>query len=162
MLEPTTAYDFLISLYCYADVAFIVFLVSGGLLYLKLDSFIRGENGRNEAENVAFVPWLSLLHVIIYFLAIGFCLFATFTPLASTSVFTPISTHLLWYILPMVGLSSDLWGVVWWCGMKGLQRSRRRRLVVRRTAYIERDDDGSYVQKAELGEHGWLMDLPPY
>ena len=53
-------------------------------------------------------------------------------------------------------MSSLLWGAGWWLGIKGVEWSRRRQLVVSRTPYIERDEDGNFVQKAELVEHEWL------
>lgn len=37
-----------------------------------------------------------------------------------------------------------------------MEWSRRRKLIVTRTPYIERDEDGAYIQKAELVEHEWL------
>lgn len=60
-----------------------------------------------------------------------------------------------WYIVPTIGISSLLWGVVWWFGIKGLEWQRWRKLIVTRTPYVVQDQDGHYVQKAELVEHEW-------
>jgi amino acid transporter len=155
-LKPVTAYSFLTSLYSYVNLNVVGFLVSGGLVYLKLDSFFRGEHGRNWANKASYIPWISPLHAIIYLAATGFFLFATFARPSSDSTFAKKMQGYAWYLLPTIGLSSLLWGVFWWLGLKTIERNRRRKLVVTRTPYIERDDDGSYVQKAELVEHEWL------
>jgi hypothetical protein len=105
------------------------------------------------------MPWISPVHVIIYFLATAFFLFAAFVPPASDSPFHQKYEGYAWYIVPTIGMSSLLWGAVWWLGIKGTEWSRRRELVVSRTPYIERDEDGGYVQKAELVEHEWITQV---
>jgi amino acid transporter len=154
-LKPATQYSFLTELYGYTNFVVTGFLVSAGLLYLKLDSF-RGVNGRQWSTKVNFIPWLSPLHVIIYFLATSFFLIAAFVPPNSASVYSANIQGYAWYVVPTLGLSSLLWGVCWWFGLKWLQWQRRRVLVVTRTPYIEKDEDGNYVQKAELVEHEWF------
>ena len=46
-LKPSTQYSFLTALYSYVNLNVIGMLVSGGLLYLKLDSFFKGDKGRD-------------------------------------------------------------------------------------------------------------------
>ncbi|KAF2417528.1 hypothetical protein EJ08DRAFT_80031 [Tothia fuscella] len=159
MLKPATAYSFLISLYSYVNCMVVGCLVSGGLLYLKLDSYFRAEKGRNWAKKVDFKPWLSPLHAVVYFSATTFFLFTPFVKPPGSSPFSQKNQGYVWYLLPTIGLSSLLWGVMWWFGLKGFQWSLRKKLVVTRTAYIEKDCDGNYVQKAELVEHDWVMNV---
>ncbi|KAK2758650.1 hypothetical protein FQN54_003340 [Arachnomyces sp. PD_36] len=155
MLKPDTAYAFLVSLYGYVNVAVIGFLVSGGLLYLKLDSLLP-KSRRNWAEKVQYKPWIDPLHVIVYFCAMSFFLFGAFAVPAPDSPFVEEVVGYAWYILPAIGLFSLFWGVVWWLGLKVIERNRRWKLDVRRVPYVEQDKDGNYVQKAELVEHGRL------
>ena len=161
-LPPVTQYTFLSAIYSYCLINILGCLVSGGLLYLKLDSYFRGERGRNwtaRAGSTGFIPWVSPVHAIIYFIANTFMLFASFAKPAAKSAYTREILGYEWWVLPMVGLSSLLWGVIWWFGLKGVEWHRRRKLVVTRTPYIEKDSDGSYVQKAELVEHEWVPDI---
>lgn len=153
MLKPDTAYSFLISLYGYVNIAVIGFLVSGGLLYLKLDSYI-AKNGRNWDKKVNYKPWIDPLHAIVYFCAMSFFLFGAFAVPARDSPYVKEVLGYAWFLLPTIGLSSLLWGIIWWLGLKGIERNRRWKLDVRRVPYVERDKDGNYVQKAELVEHG--------
>jgi amino acid transporter len=161
MLKPVTAYAFLVSLYSYVNCAVVGFLVSGGLIYLKLDSYFRGERGRNWANLADFVPWLSPLHAVIYFAATGFFLFATFTPPPLNSTYAKAVQTYQWYLLPTIGLSSLIWGVFWWLGIRWLEYIRRRVFFVVRTAYVEEDADKNYVQKAEIVEHWWQPNVQP-
>jgi amino acid transporter len=159
MLSPVTAYSFLASLYSYVNCILIGALVSGGLLYLKLDSWFRGKKGRDWAHKVNYTPWLNPLHVFVYFSATAFFLVATFVPPTKGSPYVKAIQGYPWWVLPTIGISSLLWGVVWWSGLKGIQWRRRVKLTVGRLPYIEKDRDGNYVQKAELVEHQWLTDV---
>jgi hypothetical protein len=87
----------------------------------------------------------------------GFLLFASFAPPSATLLF---DQNYPWWIVPVIGLSSLLFGVVWWYGLQIVQWMGRWRLNVRRTPYIERDEDGNYVQKVELVNHERLHDVP--
>jgi hypothetical protein len=58
MLKLVTAYVFLVSLYSYVNCAVVGFLVSGDLIYLRLDSYFRGERGRNWLKLADFTPSL--------------------------------------------------------------------------------------------------------
>ena len=62
-------------------------------------------------------------------------------------------------MLPTVGLSSLLWGVVWYGGLKAIFWKRREKLQVTRTPYIEKDEDGYHIQTAELVEHEIFRDV---
>jgi amino acid transporter len=158
-LKPSTQYTFLTALYSYVNLNVIGFLVSAGLLYLKLDSFFRKDKGRDWNNKVSYMPWISPVHAIVYFLATSFFLIASFVPPNKGSAYSANIQGYAWYVVPTIGISSLLWGLVWWFGLRGLQWHRRRQLVVTRTPYIERDEDGGYVQKAELVEHEWVSSV---
>lgn len=158
-LKPTTQYIFLSATYSYILVNILGFFVSGGLLYLKLDSFFRPNNGRKwstRARRTGFIPPTKGLHAVIYFAAMSFMLFASFVKPASTSAYSAKNVGYPWYVVPTVGLGCVFFGTIWWLGLKGIERKRLKRLVVTRTPYLVEDNDGSFVQKAELVEHRWV------
>lgn len=153
MLKPSTAYSFLVALYSYVNVAVIGLLTGGGLLYLKIDSWTRGEQGRNWYSKTQWTPWLDPLPTIIYALSMAFLIFASFIKPAANSAFSDKVTEYMWFLVPAIGLSSLLWGVVWWFGLELGQWKGRYRIVVTRTPFLDRDSEGDYVQKVELVEH---------
>jgi hypothetical protein len=173
-LEPSAQYSILTSLYSYVNLNVVGRLVSGGLIYLKIDSFWKRDKGRDwnskvncectqqsRLSNVLThldVPWISPVHAVIYFMATMFFLFASFVRPAADGPFSKKIQTYSWFIVPAIGMSSLLWGVAWWIGIRCIGWSRRRKLAVSRTPYIERDEDGGYVQKAELVEHEWVTD----
>ncbi|KAL9069583.1 MAG: hypothetical protein Q9157_006111 [Trypethelium eluteriae] len=160
-LKSQAQYNFLSAIYSYVLVNILGSLVSGSLLYLKLDSYFRGENGNNwtaKAGATGFIPRISPIHAIVYFVANTFMIFASFVKPSKDSAYTSSKQGYPWYVLPTVGLSCLLLGVAWWTGLKGVEWHRRRTLVVSRTPYIERVSEGEYVQKAELVEHEWIPD----
>ncbi|PGH14655.1 hypothetical protein AJ80_05836 [Polytolypa hystricis UAMH7299] len=159
MLRPAVAYSLLVYLFSYVNVGVWGLLTAGGLLYLHLDSYIRGPKGRNWANKVVWLPFLSPLPEIIYFLGMGFVLFAAFVKPGDNSPFADEITGYAWYIIPAVGLASLGLGAVWWVGLLGLQWKQRCRLEVRRKPYLEKDRDGEYVQRLELVEHEWLVNV---
>ncbi|KAI9694502.1 MAG: hypothetical protein M1822_000118 [Bathelium mastoideum] len=158
-LKPEVQYTFLSAIYSYVLVNILGLLVSGSLLYLKLDSYFLGEKGNNwtaRAGSTGFIPCVSPIHAIVYFAANSFMTFASFAKPGSDSSYAPKYLGYPWFVLPTVGLSSLLLGAGWWSGLKGIEWSRRRKLVVSRTPYIEKVGEGEYVQKAELVEHEWI------
>ncbi|KFY67516.1 hypothetical protein V496_01536 [Pseudogymnoascus sp. VKM F-4515 (FW-2607)] len=161
MLKPAVAYSFLVSLFSYVDVAVVGFLVSGGLLYLKIDSWIRGDRGRNWAGKVKFTPpWIDPVHAIVYFLAMGFFLIAPFVPPPSTSPFTKTVMGYWWFLVPSIGICSLSWGVMWWLGLEAIQRHQKKALDVMRRPFVVRDKDGNYTQLLEFVQHEWRAVLP--
>lgn len=156
---PTTQYNFLAEIYSYVLIGILGFFVSGGLLYLKLDSYFRRERGRNwsqRARRTGFIPHTKGLHAVIYFAAMSFMLFASFAQPAKTSAYSTKSLGYPWYVVPTVGLGCVFLGAIWWLGLKTLERFRLRRLVVNRIPYLVEDDDGFFIQKAEVVEHKFV------
>lgn len=52
-LKPSTQYSFLTALYSYVNLNVVGMLVSGGLLYLKIDSFFKKDRGRDWNSKVS-------------------------------------------------------------------------------------------------------------
>jgi len=150
MLQSSTAYSFLVSLYSYVVIILPSFLSAAGLLYLKLS---KQRNWRNLCN---FKPWLDPLHAVLTFIIMGFFLFASFAKPGAVILHNILSYP--WYLVPTIGLSSLLWGMVWWLGLKGSMRYRQKSLVVHRTPFIVQDeeDEGQWVQKAEIVDHEWI------
>ncbi|OCK75207.1 amino acid transporter [Lepidopterella palustris CBS 459.81] len=162
MLNPATAYSILITLYSYVNVSVLGSLTGGGLLYLKIDSWFRGENGRNWFNKTQWIPYLDPLPAIIYFVSMTFFLFALFVKPAADSPFSQDSTGYPWFLVPAIGLTSLLWGVVWWLGLEFAQWSGHFRILVTRRPYLVKDGEGNYVQVVELVEHQRLYERQSY
>ncbi|KAK3059302.1 hypothetical protein LTS18_011172, partial [Coniosporium uncinatum] len=155
MLESSTAYSFLVSLYSYVIIILPSFLSAAGLLYLKLSK------QRNWHNLCNFSPWLDPLHAVLTFIIMGFFLFASFAKPGAVILHNILEYP--WYLVPTIGLSSLLWGMVWWLGLKGSMRYRQKNLVVHRMPFIVQDeeDEGQWVQKAEIVDHEWIAWEPP-
>jgi amino acid transporter len=159
MLQPATAYSFLVTLYSYVNVAVLGSLTGGGLLYLKMDSWRHKEHGRNWYNKVQWTPFLDPLPTILYFSAMIFLVFAAFVKPAGTSPFAEKVTLYAWVLVPAIGLSSLLWGVIWWFGLEFAQWKGRFRIEVSRRPYLDKDSEGNYVQRVELVDHERLYTL---
>jgi amino acid transporter len=161
-LEPSSQYTLLTGLYQYVIVCLLGFLISAGLLYLKLDSIFRGETGRNWARKEQFTPWLDPLPAIIFCSATGFLVFGAFVFPNSSSPFSEKYTGYPIWIIPAIGMSSPLWGIAWWLGILLLERQRRKRLEVHKAALLVLDDDENYLQKVEIVKHSWeeMVEVP--
>jgi amino acid transporter len=154
--KPKTAYTLLLTLYSYTTMCVIGWLVSAGLLYLKIDSWVRGTNGRNWANKAQWTPYLDPLPNIIFFLSTGFIAIGALVPVKSQdSPFSPSKLGYPTWAVALVSLTSLLWGVVWWGLLRFHERNRKRRLIVTRTPYLDKNDDGNYIQKVELITHDW-------
>jgi hypothetical protein len=156
-LKPRTAYNVLTSLYSYVIVILIGFLVSGGLLLLHLSP------KRDWAYKANFRPFGKYpVHAVIYFTVCGFLLFAAFAPPSATSAFSKRNSGLQWYIVPVIGMSTLLWGVIWWFGIQIMSWKWQRRLVVTRipNIIVDTDDPGQHIMVAEIVDHAWLVAKP--
>ncbi|MCJ1448443.1 MAG: hypothetical protein MMC23_008958 [Stictis urceolatum] len=150
MLSSAVAYFVLVFVYSYVLVVLIPFLVTGGLLYLKFTPSSQWSSIQN------FRPWGGPTAAIAYFIV---CLFLLVTPFLDPGENSPWSyetTGVKWWILPTVGLSSLLWGPVWWACLRFNMWREGLELVVTRLPHIEQDEeDGEWVQRAELIDHVW-------
>jgi hypothetical protein len=64
-----------------------------------------------------------------------------------------------YYLVPTIGLSTLLWGVIWWGGMKVYMRLTGRKLIVTRRPLIEQEEaDGEWTMKYEIVKHRWAAE----
>jgi amino acid transporter len=150
--KPTTAYNILVSLYSYTIIVLVGAWVSFGLILTKLQT----EKFRWRQRR-RYRPLISPLHAIIYFSACSFVLVSAFIPPSSGSPYAPKLAGIQWYIIPTIGLSSPLWGLLWYYGFMGYQKWSGWDLQVDRTAFWMKDPDNpdEYVQRAEVVTHFW-------
>jgi hypothetical protein len=157
-LEPKTSYNVLTSLYSYVIIVLVGFFVSGGLLLLHLSP------QRDWSNKANFRPFGKYpIHAVIYFIVCGFLLFAAFAPPDAASAFSKRNSGVQWYIVPVIGMSTPLWGVIWWFGIQIMSRIWHRQLVVTRIPNftVDTDDPGQYIMLAEVVDHAWLVAKPP-
>ncbi|KAI7718635.1 hypothetical protein KC353_g3633 [Hortaea werneckii] len=149
--DPRKAYSALVSLYSYTIILVLGCWVSVGLLMIKIQKSWHWQQRRR------YRPWLSPMHAIIYAVATAWLLVTAFLPPPPDSPYHRSVTHIPWYIVPAIGITSPLWGLIWYLGILLRQRMIGRYLVVRREAYWEPDpqDPGEYVEKAEIIDHAW-------
>ncbi|KAJ9664081.1 hypothetical protein H2201_005321 [Coniosporium apollinis] len=155
MLPPVTSYSVLVELYSYVVRILVPMVVSGGLLYLKSNRRIKWSSKAN------FKPWTGPVHVVIYFATLAFLAVVSFVKPSAGSPFTSVAGHVKWFIVPSVGISALLWGLIWFLGLKLVMWARGREIRVIRTPIIVPDVDGQWVQKAELIDHGWYTKQRP-
>jgi len=151
MLDAGTAYSLLVSLYSYTIIVLNGFFVSGGLLLLH---YTPSRNWKTDA-NITF--WLNPLHAIVYFVTCGFLLGAAFAKPSNSSPYSYANSQLQWYIVPAIGLSSLIWGVIWFFGLHLVIFKRGKRLIVSRHALAVPDNEvpGQFIQKGEIVRHEW-------
>ena len=132
------------------------FLVSGGLLYIKIFQSREWKRFRN------YKPEMHWLYTICYFLACGVLLGSAFARPQDGSPFAPGLSSYPWYLIPTIGLSSPFWGMAWWIGLHAVMRRSKKKLVVMRRPLVVPDDDdeGQWVQMAEMIDHEWRGTLP--
>ncbi|KAK3721139.1 hypothetical protein LTR37_003429 [Vermiconidia calcicola] len=152
--DPRRSYSVLVSLYTYTIVTVLGCWVSFGLLLTKA----RKSNWHWQQRR-RYRPWLSPAHAIIYFAATAFMLVATFIPPQRGSPFHESVSGLPWYVVPLIGITAPLWGLLWFWGLLMHQWRIGRQLVVRREAYWAPDPDFTheYVQLAEIVDHTWQI-----
>ncbi|KAF2202669.1 amino acid transporter [Delitschia confertaspora ATCC 74209] len=147
-LSPDDAYSFLVSLYAYVFVSVMGVFTSFGLLYSKY--------WRKDFVS-RYQIWGGPTAAIIYCLFNAFLVVTAFlNPPGSLARTTSVMPN---YVVPSIGLSTILWGVVWWLGLHLVMKQRGQRLVVTRSAFCDRpDDNGEWVLKYEIIDHVWKAD----
>jgi amino acid transporter len=151
MLDPATSYSILVSLYSYAIIVLNGAFVSGGLLLLKL------QPSRNWASDANFLPWINPLHAVVYFVTCVFVLFAAFAKPSAGSPYSYEMGHVQWFIVPTIGLSTLIWGLIWFFGLHIVMRRKVKELVVTRVAVTVPDEElpGQFRQESEVIYHEW-------
>ena len=168
-LTPSTAYSALVTLYSYVIVVGMGMVCSFGLLLQYLNSFSKDRKRLNRAnewswiEHANFKPFPYPIHAVIYFLVSTFLIIAAIVARPGEgSPFSYKGLHIAWYVVPAIGLSTPLWGCIWWLGLHVVMKFRRRTLVVTRAPFIVPDDEdpGQFVQLSELVDQEWLSSVP--
>ena len=148
--KPTTAYSVLVSLYSYTIVVLVGMWVSFGLLLTKMrkDKFHWQTRRR-------YRPMISPVHAIIYFSVCCFVLIAAFVPPSESSPYSYKNAGIKWYLVPCIGLSAPLWGLVWYAGLSTYLRFLPYDFLVDRSAFWMKDPDNEeeYIQRAEIINH---------
>jgi len=147
-LQPNDSYTLLISLYSYVIVTMMGFFTSLGLLYSK---YIRKDFVSQ------YRAWGGPTAAIVYCICNLFIMITTF--LRPQGRIAVTSTAVCWYVVPTIGISTIVWGLVWWLGLQLVMRQRGQRLEVTRRAYCEMSDEGGeWVLAYEIIDHVWKAD----
>jgi amino acid transporter len=156
MMDTGTAYSALVGLYSYTIIILMGFFCSGGLLYLKL---IPSRNWKEDA-NIRF--WIDPLHAVIYCVTCGFLLVTAFVKPADYSPYSYKNSHIQWFVIPTIGLSTLTWGLMWYGGLHLVMYRKMKDLVVTRLALVVPDNkvEGQFIQKAEIIRHEWHVRIP--
>ena len=151
MLQPETAYAILVSIYSYSIRILNGVFVSGGLIFVKLSA------SRNWAKSANFVPWLNPLHAVVYFVGCTFVFFGAFAKPSAGSPYSYEVSHIQWFVVPCIGLSTLVWGLVWWFGLHLVMLRKVKELVVTRVVVTVPDEElsGQYRQDSEVIYHEW-------
>lgn len=148
---PAIAYSILVSLYTYVVVVIIGFFVSLGLFLLKV--FPKWRNW-SQISHFQGGP-LGILPALFYMLVNAFLIVMAFIPP------TPKPSYSPYYLVPVIGVTAPVWGLLWWCGIKAYESLSSRKLVVRRAPLFvqEKDKHGNpldtYLQRVEVVERTW-------
>jgi amino acid transporter len=156
MMDIGTAYSALVGLYSYTIIILMGFFCSGGLLYLKLNP---SRNWREDA-NIKF--WIDPLHAVIYCVTCGFLLVVSFVKPAEDSPYSYTNSKIQWFVIPTIGLSTLVWGLMWYGGLRFVMYRKMKDLVVTRLALVVPDNkvEGQFIQKAEIIRHEWHVRIP--
>ena len=153
MMSPMTQYSVLIELYSYVMIVLMGFLVSAGLLYLRFGYKV-WTTTREWKTNIKL--WGGPAAAVCFCSSTLFLLITAFLRPGPSSPWSYSNSQIQWFIVPTIGLSTPIWGVVWWSGLKFVERKRGQRLKVNRRPYCEKDhEDGEWVLKYEIIDHEW-------
>lgn len=155
--KPSTAYTILISLYSYTNVCVIGLFVSFGLLYLKVTSLFIKDEDKKWSSKTQWMPYLDPLPNIIFFLTTSFLVIGAFVPVTfkKSPFYWSVAQYPTW-LIAIIGITSLLWGTVWWGGLKLYERNTKKTLDVKRIPYLVQDDDMNWIQKVELVIQNWV------
>jgi hypothetical protein len=69
-----------------------------------------------------------------------------------------MNLHYKWYLVPSIGLSTLLWGILWYAGLKLTMHFKGQDLIVSCKPYILQDEEnGEWVMKYEIVQHMWMV-----
>ena len=154
--DARKSYFLLVSLYAYSINTLVGIFVAGGLLMIKYR-----RSRWHWQERRRYRPWLSPAHAIIYVIANTFLAITVFLPPTQGSPFTQSVTGVPFWLVPLIGLTAPLWGLVWYGGLRFYGWNRGRELTVTREAYWRPDPNckGEYIQEAEIIDVTWQIKM---
>jgi amino acid transporter len=161
--DSRTSYRMLSYIHVYVVGILFAFLTAAGLLYLKIDSLLADRpifgnfKGHQWRFKTAWKPWLDPLPTVLVTGALGFLLLAPFTQ-RPTALYGRTDASTDWIQLG-VGISTLAVGFIWWLGIRFIEWKGRVRLVTNRLPFVEVDESGEAVQKAEVTEYRWVPDV---
>jgi amino acid transporter len=152
--DPRKAYYLLVSLYAYSINTLVGCWVASGLLVLKLQ-----KSKWHWQDRRRYRPWLSPVHAIIYVVATAFLAITVFIPPTKGSPFTEAVSGFPYYLVPIIGATAPLWGIIWYFGLRLYGWYSGRQLNVTREAFWMPDPDcpNEYVQQAEIIDVTWQI-----
>jgi hypothetical protein len=137
----------------------IGFIAAGGLLYLK---YVHKHEWASISQfSLGCSRWTNSLPAWIYCLFTGFLLVASFVPPATgVTNYTANRAGIPWYIVPTIGLSTLLWGLIWYGGLKFVEWNQGETLEVVRDATIEEftwpnEERSEWVLISEVIKRKW-------
>jgi hypothetical protein len=149
--DPRKAYFVLVTLYTYTISILLGFWVSAGLIHTNWS-----KSGRSWQECRRYRPWLSPVHTYVFAIATGFILVVAFVPPKVGSPYDSSVTGVPWYIIPVIGITAPLWGVLYYWALLIYEWKSETHLVVVRTAFrLPNLNDDEYVQDSETIDHKW-------
>ncbi|KAM0721712.1 hypothetical protein Q7P37_002637 [Cladosporium fusiforme] len=154
MADTRESYLILTSLYSYAINTLVGCWVSVGLIIIKLQ-----RSKWHWQDRRRYRPWISPAHAILYAAFTAFILIAAFVPPSKGSPFSEAFTDVPYYIVPVIGLTAPLWGVIWYWGLQIHEWRIGRQLTITREAYWMPDPDcpTEYIQQAEIIDLTWSI-----
>jgi amino acid transporter len=153
--KPSKGYRYLTFLYTFTIVGVLGLLTVSGLLYLKVDSWIWPKIGRKWHEKARWKPWFDPIPCVVATLSLAFLLFAICVPPSARR--PNDEPH---WIMPLIGWTMPLVGVLWWSGLLSYLWKCRKTLVVKRLPLLDFDRRGQAVQLAEFVEVRAVPDVP--
>ena len=151
--DTRKSYSILVYLFTYAIILVLGCWVSLGLLIVKCQKKWHWQDRRR------YRPWLSPVHAVVYFSATLFLAVAALVPPKHDSPFYKSLTGLLWFILPLIGISAPFWGLIWFALFR-LYESKlwsSTQLEIVRTPHYKPDplDKDEYLMHSERIGHWW-------
>lgn len=154
--DPKDAYKFLVYLKAFTILGVLGLLTVGGLLYLKIDSWLSPGGGRGWARKKQWTPWFDPLPSILAtgvlaVLLVGLCVRPTVDVKGNLRPTVDVKRSLPYFVYPVAGWTAPLLGVLWWLGLQFVEWRGMWKLEVKRTPLLEVEKD-ELVQVAEIIE----------
>jgi len=161
-LSVSVAYNALTFMRTYVIVVLLGVLTADGLLYLKCGFTPRHQQdreGKKWKSLSQWTPWLDPLPVIVAAAVLTFLVGAVFAPPSPQTQNSSLERGIPWWLPPLVGLSSFVFGFLWWVGVRFREWSKHLKLETRKLPYIHNEPGQDPIQKVVVVEHAWKPDV---